>query len=148
MQCSLELVRWSLHSWSTMMTSEQGGLWVFYVFQKQKPAWLRGLVSQNCWVSARRSLGTQYTWKSDHSNDAIWRKCLFSGTDSVHKLSEDSSHKNEFYAWMLHTSESHPSLSQSSCTPFGFCLSCGKSQKKGQSIHLIWLTTGQHFYPS
>lgn len=82
MQRSLELVRWSLHSWRAMLISEQGGLWLFYVFQKQKPAWQRGLVSQSGWVSARRSLGTQYTWKSHHSNDAI-RKSLFSGTDSV-----------------------------------------------------------------
>lgn len=52
------------------------------MFLKCKPTWLSGLISQKCWTSTRRSLGTWCTWKSDHSDDDVRKKSLFSGTAS------------------------------------------------------------------
>lgn len=53
---------------------------IFNVFLKWKPTWLSSLISQKCWLSTRRSLGTWSMRKSDHSNHKIREKTLFSGT--------------------------------------------------------------------
>lgn len=150
MKCNLELVRRSLHSWSTVLISEQGGLWFFYVFQNQKPAWLRGFseLLSVCQEVTGYSVHLKIRpskWCHQEKEPLYWD--WFCGLVWCTRFLKITPTRMSFMhgcytqvslILLLHRVPAHHLV----------CLSHGKSQQKGQSIHLIWLTTGQHFCPS